>query len=86
MKNLNLIIAGVPGEEILKLELIEYLQHEEHSPALAVVTITWQRQLGTDEMTRFLSLERACINRGIALAFETYREAIPLKTVFFLWH
>ena len=71
LKDLNLIIAGVPEEEILESELLECLRHEERYPALAVVTITWHRYYMLDDMPRFPSLERACGDRGIALAFES---------------
>ena len=68
-KNLRLIIAGGPGEEMLESELLKCLRLEPYLPALAVLTITWHRQ-HPFRPPNFRCLERACRDRGVAFAFE----------------
>ena len=73
LKTLDLIVAGGPGEEMLESELLKCLRLEQSLPALAVLTITWQRQrlFRPSDPPSFRCLKRVCSDRGVALVFKT---------------
>ena len=82
LKNLNLIVAGVPGEEILESELLECLRPKKWAPAFERLTLTWRRQHlhRSNDAPSYISLEKACLDHGVVFAFETILWSQPL------WH
>ena len=79
LKNLNLIVAGVPEEGTLESELLECLRPKKWSPDIESLTLTWQqqwqqqcqRQYHSNDAPSFKYLETACLDHGVVFTFET---------------